>query len=165
MKELAEAIAPIIVRVLREEYEAQGHNLTGSLSQSISTEAEATATGAVLRVLMLDYGVYLSTGVPASRIPYSPGSGVKSSAYIAGLTKFAQQRFGVGQKEATGIAFAIARKHKAEGMPTKASFAFSKNGRRTGAIDAAFQTALPEIQTKLAPLVSDAVFNLIKQWQ
>jgi hypothetical protein len=165
VKELAEAIAPIIVRVLREEYEMQGHKLTGNLSQSISTEAEATATGAVLRVLMLEYGVYLSTGVSASRIPYSPGSGARSSKYIAGLTEFAKKRFGVGQKEAVGIAFAIARKHKQEGMPTKASFAFSRNGRRTGAIDAAFQTALPEIQNQLAPIVSDAVFNLIKKWQ
>jgi hypothetical protein len=165
VKELAEAIAPIVVRVLREEYEMQGHKLTGNLSQSISTEAEATATGAVLRVLMLEYGVYLSTGVSASRIPYSPGSGARSSKYITGLTEFAKKRFGVGQKEAVGIAFAIARKHKQEGMPTKASFAFSRNGRRTGAIDAAFQTALPEIQNQLAPIVSDAVFNLIKKWQ
>jgi len=165
VKELAEAIAPIVVRILREEYEMQGHKLTGNLSQSISTEAEATATGAVLRVLMLEYGVYLSTGVSASRIPYSPGSGARSSKYIAGLTEFAKKRFRVGQKEATRIAFAIARKHKQEGMPTKASFRFSRNGRRAGAIDAAFQTALPEIQNQLAPIVSDAVFNLIKKWQ
>lgn len=161
MKQLAEAIAPIVVRVLQEEYALQGHTLTGKLAQSISINAKENATGAVLEVLMLEYGVYLSRGVPASKIPYSPGSGARSSKYIAGLTAYAQQRFSVGQKEATRIAFAIARKHKEDGMPTKASFAFSRNGRRTGAIEMAFQDALPELQNKLAPLVSDLAFNLI----
>jgi hypothetical protein len=39
--------------------------------------------------------------------------------------KYAKQRFGASDKEAKGIAFAIASKHKKEGMPTiKKSKAF-----------------------------------------
>lgn len=158
----ARAIAPIILRVLEEEYEQQGHRLTGNLAKSLETNITSTAVSATVQVLMLEYGRYISDGVPASRIPYSPNSGAKTSRYIQGLTDFAQKRFNVGQKEATRIAFAIARKQKQEGMPTRSSFKYSKNGRRTGAIEAAFDQALPEMQTALAPVISDAVFQLIK---
>jgi hypothetical protein len=44
---------------------------------------------------------------------------------------------GKSDKEAKGIAFAIASKHKKEGMPTKGSVRFSKTGKRTGFIEQA----------------------------
>ena len=161
-EQAAQVIAPIILRVLGDEYEQQGHKLSGNLRSSLGTNIRADAVSAVVEVLMLEYGRYISDGVPASRIPYSPNSGAKTSKYITGLTEFAKQRFAVGQKEATRIAFAIARKQKEQGMPTKGSFRYSKNGRRTGAIEAAFADAVPEMQTALQPVIADAVFNLIK---
>jgi hypothetical protein len=44
---------------------------------------------------------------------------------------------GKSEKEAKSIAFAIASKHKKEGMPTKTSARFSKTGKRTGFIEQA----------------------------
>ena len=73
----------------------------------------------VIQGYVLDYMATINTGVTASRIPYSRGSGARSSQYIQGLTNYVKRRMGKSDKEAKSIAFAIASKHKKEGMPTK----------------------------------------------
>jgi hypothetical protein len=49
-------------------------------------------------------------------------------------------------KEALGIAFAIASKHKREGMPTRSSARFSQTGKRTGFIETALDALMPQIE-------------------
>lgn len=116
---------------LRAELKAQGHYLTGKLNDSIEYEIE-TEPGLVRAVMECeDYGLAMEFGVPASNIPYSPGSGAGSSKYIQGLVRFWNLR-GVTGKEGVRAAFATARKHKREGMPTRASAVFSTTGARTG---------------------------------
>jgi hypothetical protein len=93
-------------------------------------------------------------GVPANKIPYYPGSGRKESEYIKGLIKYVKLRMGKSDKEAKGIAFAIASKHKKEGMPTKNSVTkHSKTGRRTGFIE----IALEKKEAEMANLINRAI--------
>lgn len=116
---------------LRTELKAQGHYLTGKLHDSIEYNIEILPGLVRAEMECEDYGLAMEFGVPADRIPYSPGSGAGSSKYIQGLIRFWNLR-GVTGREGVSAAFATARKHKREGMPTRASAAFSKTGARTG---------------------------------
>jgi len=154
-QQAADKIGQIAIEAVKLELAAQGHRLTGALIDSVTYQVKQTATGALIEGLLLDYGIPVNTGVPSNRIPYSRGSrsGGGSSAYIAGLQLFAQLRFRVPKKEALSIAFAIANKHKKEGMPTQASKRFSKTGKRTGAI----QDGLESINAQIQEIISDVM--------
>lgn len=154
---LAEKIAPIIKLAVQESYRAQGHVLTGKLVNSIDYAIQETVTGAAIEFSLLDYGVPVNSGVSAGNIPYTPFSGNKFSKYIAGLILYARLRFKVPLVEAKKIAFAIAAKHKKEGMPTRASAIYSKTGQRTGAI----QAGLDDSQEKVNELIQEAVNTYI----
>ncbi len=143
---------------LRRQYRLQGHNLTGKLIASIEDKVTLTVTGAKVQVLIVDYGVIINNGTPASRIPYTPGSGRGgTSKYIQGLQNFARLRMGLNAREALSVAFAIAKKQSKEGMPTKGSFRFSKNGKRTGAIE----DTLEIIDNKIVQLTADFVEEIV----
>jgi len=117
---------------LRSELKAQGHYLTGKLHDSIDYEIKAAGDVVTAVMECEDYGLAMEFGVPASRIPYTPGGGRGgTSKYIQGLIRFWNLR-GVTGREGVRAAFATAAKHKREGMPTRASFAFSTTGQRTG---------------------------------
>ncbi len=155
---LAKQIGELIVDELRRQYRLQGHNLTGKLIASIEDKVMLTVTGAKVQVLIVDYGVIINNGTPASRIPYTPGSGRGgTSKYIQGLQNFARLRMGLNAREALSVAFAIAKKQSKEGMPTKGSFRFSKNGKRTGAIE----DTLEIIDNKIVELTSDFVEEIV----
>lgn len=117
----------------KKELEAQGHVNTGKLLNSIEFEINLTATAVVGIMYHEEYGQQIETGVPAQNIKYSPGSGAASSKYITGLIKYFRSK-GLSFKAAKRASFATANKHKQEGMPTRKSFRFSSNGRRTGYI-------------------------------
>ena len=155
---LAKQIGELIVDELRRQYRLQGHNLTGKLIASIQDKVTLTVTGAKVQVLIVDYGVIINNGTPASRIPYTPGSGRGgTSKYIQGLQNFARLRMGLNAREALSVAFAIAKKQSKEGMPTKGSFRFSKNGKRTGAIEDTLQI----IDNKIVQLTADFVEEIV----
>ena len=67
--------------------------------------------------------------------------------------RYAKQKFGASDKESKSIAFAIASKHKKEGMPTKASAKYSSTGKRTGFIE----TALDKNSQKFIELIENAI--------
>jgi len=158
-EEVAAQIGEVIKRALILSYTMQGHKLTGGLINSIEHQVRAQVTGAEIDFLMYDYGVILDRGVSAANIPYQRGSGAGSSKYIDGLKQYARLRMGAAtEKEAERIAFAIANKHKQQGMPTKASFVYSQTGKRTGAIDAALEDANPEV-TRLINLAMEDYIN------
>ena len=155
---LAKQIGGLIVDELRRQYRLQGHNLTGKLIASIEDKVTLTVTGAKVQVLIVDYGVIINNGTPASRIPYTPGGGRGgTSKYIQGLQNFARLRMGLNAREALSVAFAIAKKQSKEGMPTKGSFRFSKNGKRIGAIE----DTLEIIDNKIVELTSDFVEEIV----
>jgi len=112
--------------------EAQGHRNTGALEASMRTLVSKTPTGLVGELQMYDYAFPLNYGVRPERIPYTPGSSrAKTSKYIQGLKAYFQSK-GLSDNSALRAAFATARRHKIEGMPTTASRRFSQTGRRTG---------------------------------
>lgn len=133
----------VAIKAVQDEITAQGHVLSGQLRDNITKRTYAEAEKVISEALMVDYYDSVNFGVPASRIPYGGGSG-GTSRYIQGLIGFFQAR-GKDLKEAKRAAFATANRHKMEGMPTRASFRFSSNGRRTGFIAAGTGAALNDM--------------------
>jgi hypothetical protein len=128
LSQIMQDIAASAKRIL----EAQGHKNTGALEASMRTTVQRTATSVVGELQMYDYAFPLNYGVRPERIPYTPGrSRAKTSKYIQGLKVYFQSK-GLSDNSALRAAFATARRHKIEGMPTTASRRFSQTGRRTG---------------------------------
>ena len=127
-----EKIMKQLQKELRKELRQQGHYLTGNLEQSITYEVKTTTSGYTGVMYAADYSIAINLGVRPEKIPYGgrTGRGGKS-LYIEGLISFFRRR-GLPEKAAQGAAFATATIHKREGMPSRSSFRFSKNGRRTG---------------------------------
>lgn len=137
-----------ITDLLKSELSAQGHRNTGSLERSFTQEVRREGGLLVGTIKANDYAIYLEFGVPANRIPFSPGSGAKSSKYIAGLINYFTTK-GLASNDARSAAFATAYAHKREGMPTRASFAYSSNGRRTGFMRTTLTQYLPTLVSNL----------------
>ena len=130
-----EAMMQALQSEFREELKAQGHVDTGKLSDSITYSIELVSTAIIATMYMEDYGVPVDTGVSAANIPYRGRTGAATSKYIQGLIGYFQRK-GLAEIEAKRAAFATANKHKQEGMPTRNSFVYSQNGRRTNFVDA-----------------------------
>jgi hypothetical protein len=141
---IMEKIADHTLSQLKFELQSQGHKLTGALERSLEWRGRSFEGGLVISFLAEKYALPVNTGVRSNRIPYTPGQArAKKSKYIQALVRYAKIRFRVTEKQALGIAFAIARKHKKEGMPTFASFKYSKTRERTGFIADALELAEP----------------------
>ena len=150
---LADDIAQMAIEAVANEWKAQGHNLTGAAIKNMETVIRMETDKIIIEGFVPEYMAINNKGVLATKIPYYPGSGRKESEYIKGLMKYAKQRFGASDKEAKGIAFAIASKHKKEGMPTIKSQKHSKTGKRTGFIE----EALDKKEAEMAELINRAI--------
>jgi hypothetical protein len=154
LQELADDISILAISVVANEWRAQGHELSGSAVKQMETFVRMEINTLIIEGLVPNYMAINNQGVPPNRIPYYPGSGRKTSKYIDGLIDYVQRRMGKSEKEAKGIAFAIASKHKKEGMPTKNSvIKHSKTGRRTGFIE----IALEKNSQKFIELIENAI--------
>ncbi len=120
-------VAEFFKKELRNELEQQGHKDTGKLIDSIEYEILTDTDTIKIVFTYLYYGDIVETGVKPANIPFSGRSGAKTSKYIEALKNWAKRK---GFKKPLSAAFAIANKHKKEGMPTKNSYKFSSNGRR-----------------------------------
>jgi hypothetical protein len=154
LEKLAEDISLLAISVVANEWRLQGHELTGSAVKQMETMVRMEINTLIIEGFVPNYMAINNQGVPSNRIPYYPGSGRKESEYIKGLMKYVQQRMGKSEKESKSIAFAIASKHKLEGMPTKNSvIKHSKTGRRTGFIE----QALDKNSAKFVELIENAI--------
>lgn len=134
-----EKLQDVLTEALKEEWEAQGHNMTGKIINDIEYVVKQETNALVMSGMIYAYGSILAAGTKANRIPFSPGSGAKSSLYIKALQEYAKQRMNIqGEKESLSVAFAIAREQKKHGMPTPGSYSFSKTGERLKWIEEAF---------------------------
>lgn len=154
-------VAEIVLISVKAELEAQGHKMTGDLYNSIKYEIRSEASKVIIDYSFLDYGMVQNYGIKPNKIPYKPGSGKKESKYIDGLKFFVLKRMGLVGKEAERVAFAIARKHKTEGMPTKGSTAFSKNGRRTNWIGEGIAEATPKVNEAISKYFPMVIENIM----
>lgn len=161
-------LTKVISEALKEEWEAQGHKMTGAVVQDIEYFSNYKAKNILeITAMMYPYGLIVQAGVKKDKIPYTPGArtGAGTSKYIQALIQYASQRMGArSEANAKQIAFAIAAKHKKEGMPTGGSYAFTKTGKRLDWIIAAFKRHEEEIieaVTKVASEATGITFDLL----
>lgn len=151
---MSEDISMLAITVVANEWRAQGHELSGAAVKQMETVIREEIATIVIEGYIPDYMAINNKGVLSDKIPYYPGSGRKTSKYIDGLIDYVKRRMGKSDKEAKGIAFAIASKHKLEGMPTKNSvIKHSSTGKRTGFIE----TALEKSSPKFIELIENAI--------
>lgn len=143
-RKTVEDAVKLLTTGFKQELRDEGHVHTGKLVSSVRYEIEVVATSIIAYMYMEDYGFIVNQGVPANRIPYKKGSGNKSSKYIDGLIDYFKKK-GLGLVESKRAAFATANKHIVEGMPTRGSFAYSNNGRRTKFVEATLQDNISKI--------------------
>ena len=141
-------------KAIRDRVQLQGHELTGKLWQEIEERIEIDGTDTVLVGEMVDYARHVEYGVSADRIPFTLGSGAGRSLYIEALTRYAELR---GMENPKSAAFAIAMKHKKEGMPTQASSRFSQDDTRTGFLERAIDGSKDEIERIIFAGVGDVI--------
>jgi hypothetical protein len=153
LQKLADDISALAIEVIAMEWRAQGHELSGSAVKQMETVVKFEINTLVIEGLVPDYMAINNSGVTAARIPYTPNSGRPPSKYISGLIDYVKRRMGKSDNEAKSIAFAIASKHKKEGMPTKGSVRFSTTGKRTGFIE----QALDKNSAKFIELIENAI--------
>ena len=153
LQKLADEISVLAISVVANEWRLQGHELTGSAVKQMETMVRMEINTLIIEGFIPDYMAINNSGVTANRIPYTPNSGRPPSKYISGLIDYVKRRMGKSDKEAKSIAFAIASKHKKEGMPTKTSARFSKTGKRTGFIE----QALDKNSAKFIELIENAI--------
>ena len=136
----------IISKALMDEWKAQGHFESGKIVDEIDYIIQQDLEQLSIIGNMYPYGVYQDTGVSASNIPYTRGSGAGKSKYIEGLISWVQRRMAVSElKEAKSIAFAIATTQKKEGMPTQGALSHSATGKRTEWVSDALQKNASQI--------------------
>ena len=161
LEDLAQYIAKAVAK---EQNRVQGHRMTGKLEKSTEGKVVAIPDGLVLDIVREKYGEIIDRGVNRRRIPFSPGSGAKTSKYIEGLIRFVRLRGlrpkpGQTQKD---IAFAIAHKHKKVGLPTPGSRRFSQTGRRTGALNEVYDKEKSYIRNEITEQVFQYLEDLIE---
>jgi hypothetical protein len=148
-------------------FKDQGHSLTGATEASLKTSIEVSGGKTHAVGTAVGYSGIVNRGITASRIPFGGQStGAKTSQYLQGLANYAKLRMGAtNDKKALSIAFAIAAKHKKEGMSTQASKRFSKTGERQRFIEDASKRTLPKVNAIIqdgCDDIMDGLFNKIK---
>ena len=134
-------VADFFKAELKNELEQQGHKDTGKLIDSIDYEILIDTDTVKIVFEYLYYGEIVNNGVTAAKIPFGGSTGAKTSLYIEALRAWAKRK---GFSKPLSAAFAIAHKHKKEGMPTKGSYKFSNNGRRKNWKTFTLETYLPQ---------------------
>ena len=158
LKKIGEDIKEVFI----EQWELQGHIMDNSKFVS-ELEYEIEEQGDVIHVRWygVEYGKYINRGVDSGSIPFGQRTGAKKSKYIQGLIKYVERRMGISGKEGISIAFAIANKHKQEGMPTEASKKYSQTGKRTGWLDEALSSREQEIDRLINRYATNYAFDKI----
>ena len=137
IQKLLSDLTEIVIEDLRKQIKIQGHVNTGKGLRSLRYVVRDEGNGKYTTdIYWLDYMGIINDGVPASRIPYTPSkrTGARISKYIQGLMDYFRSR-GLNERESKSAAFATARVHSREGLPTRASKRFSSSGDRTGMVE------------------------------
>ena len=122
-------VAPDAAAVLsdgvRQELRDQGHVATGALDRGLRPEVTYKGGALSLSVVAPAHIDFVNKGTRPRFV---------SRKQVDALETWVGVKMGITGRKARGIAFAIARKHVQEGSPTRASYRFSKNGRRLSAV-------------------------------
>jgi hypothetical protein len=156
-----------LIEIAREELRQQGHRVTGETEKSFESRVIKISEGNYKGVISANLAaVILNFGVTPARVPYEQGSGKKTSLYISALLDWAANvKPELDEKERKSFVFAVARKAKKEGHPTRGSFKFSKNSRRVGWFDFSIELEKDKLFEYVKPseiygrIVDDFQFN------
>ena len=165
-KELNNALEDLLnafIVEIRKQYALQGHILTGRLANSMRYEITQEDVRLIGKIFMEEYGLDLNNGVRAKAIPF--GNNQAARDYRAGLMRFWMLR-GLSFAGAKRAAYFTHKKHREEGMPTKASSRFSKNGKRVGALDDAIkakqEATFDALEKRIAKTTKLSILNAFK---
>ena len=166
-----ERVQQVLTEALMDEFEAQGHAMSGKLIKDIEYQVKQETDKLTIAGFMYNYGNILAAGTKASKIPFSGRTGRGgTSLYIQALQSYAKQRMNIqDEKKSLSVAFAIAHEQKKHGMPTPGSYKYTSSGKRTEFIEDAFKRS----EDKINEAISDMAFNmltvnidvLINKWQ
>lgn len=164
-----EHLQHVISEALMNEWDAQGHYMNGKIVKEIEYQVKQETNKLILSGFMYPYGSIVAAGTPASKIPFSgrTGRGGKS-LYIEALQSYVKNRMNIqDDKKSLSVAFAIAHTQKNQGMPTKGSYSFSKNGKRTDWIEGGLKDdkvteAISELAHNVLSVSLDVIIN---KWQ
>lgn len=157
-------ISDFVIIKLARELIAQGHRGSSKLIESLEGTVKKIPDGFEIVISGNNYAKFVDQGVKASRIPYRRGRGRGGkSKYIQALIAYFTKK---GAADPKAAAFATANKHKKEGMPTRASFKFSKTGKRTEFIDEMLKKHEENIFDQMAEAGFSTISSQIdKIWQ
>lgn len=137
---------------LQKELEDQGHRLAGGLIKNLETVVTEQGDTVTAKIVGPDFAVYIDAGVRPERVRYP----------VRIMIEYFQKR-GLPLKEATRAGWATRAIHKREGIPTKASFRFSKNGRRTGFVKAGIEATILQMRTIFAETIESELVLEVTQ--
>lgn len=143
----------IIERAIRQESQAQGHTLTGTMEASLTAEHTTIMGEEILEGQAVNYTSLVNDGFPAS------SASMKQFPFVV---KYFELR-GLQEEEAKRAAAATIRVWMKEGMSTKASARFSKTGKRQQMIENAFENANDELKSYMNASLDKAVNVLFKR--
>lgn len=148
------------VELGKKELADQGHRASGKLEQSLKVKVAATLNGIIAGDISVEtYGIYLDKGVKANRVKYNP-------RVLLPWIRIIKPNLSI--KERMSFAYAIRAKHRKEGISTRASKRYARNGRRKGWIKQGIVNKEDEIY-KIIDLVSvvslsiDSILTEFKQ--
>lgn len=151
----------------KEEIIQQGRDSSGRVIASIEGKIVSKEIGNIIgAILVADYGLIVDSGVDAKDVPFSGTGGGGRSKYIGALLKWAAIiKPSLSLQERKSFVFATAYTHKKEGIPSKGSYRFSKNGRRTGWIKYGLEDNIDQFEKDLGliELVSNSIETFIVQ--
>ena len=170
-----ERLEQVLREALMNEWEAQGHYMTGKVVNDLDIVVKQEANRIIISGFTYPYGMIQAAGVPANKIPFGgtaprgQGKG-GTSLYIEALQRYAKNRMNIqDDKKSLSVAFAIAKTHKKEGMPTTGSYSFSQTGKRTQWIEDAFRSDEENINAAISEMAFNVISvqfdTLINKWQ
>jgi hypothetical protein len=121
IKALGEGVKARII----QEWQAQGHSLTGAFERSLTYKHE----GNTIEWRGKYYGKFIEQGVTPQQIRFP-----FAKKRLEALKNYCMLRLNMPEAMAKKVAGAIAYKHSREGMPLPSTARFSKTGKRTGFI-------------------------------
>lgn len=161
----------VLTKALAEEWESQGHKMTGSITDTIEYVVKQETDRLTISGMMYFYGNIIAAGVKSGRIPYSGRTGRGgTSLYIKALQEYVKARMYItDEQKSLSIAFAIATEQKKQGMPTSGSYRFSYTGKRTDWVEEAFKNneelIVETVREMCFELLSVKFDVLLKVWQ
>ncbi len=129
INDIYKSAEPIINTFIRKEMRAQGHKLTGDLSDSLKAKITTQGNFSFMEGFALYYAKFVNEGFPARSASFKQ---------VPFLIKYFIRR-GFDRRDSVGLAFATVKKWMKEGMPTIASHRFSSVTRRKLMFENAFQ--------------------------